>query len=1084
MPWFTRPEPPPLEATVSFQIHDIEEIPFTHAGNSTDGNKPEGWGWLQNFDDIKDHLASYGIARIPKARQQVGVVLYGNTETGHSVALWVKYKRSFRVELDDSYDIGDVVEQARLASTTKSPINYTVEYKPRRYGWKSRPGDNRLPKLYTTLVISSSTIKRHNELVWAFKNQESEGYGYVVEIHEDIKKMPTKIKAIIETNVNYGVWVTVPVVHRDTRLMSSDYELYIDDPTKIEVDSEKIDIAPCSMASIDIECFSESRKFPSPEKENDVINLIGVVHRGQGGVEMRYLFRLARPGEKQRKRIVEPNGEEKLVGVYTEYILKTEKRLLMMLRAFIVVMDVRFAITFNGDGFDWKYILRRVEYHGIDTTMYTNIGQYLLGTWHDIKIGFGIDTEYLNPVEASAEKMAKVTFDVPGRVGCDIRHLMQKTMSGVPRYRFKRYSLNVVAGRLVGAQKLEMSAEEMFRIWDVGNDVELRRFCDYCIVDVQLLFSIIDKELIIDQVVAMANIQSTSFHGIVNTGQFKKVEYATMVNAAKLGIFTNNDFHIPEFDPKGAEVVTPICGPHGTPDKNVDIPTGEYLNLDAFPENIKEIIKDTLTEDQLVTYRNRKYVGTLDFASLYPSIMMSFIMCIFTIILPGREGDSRVERAHPKPKVSEEGLIIHEEIIYEDDDPTKAVMRRNRFVQNAKAPYTNGILPLWEADLKRKRTYYKRMMKEDPARRAIYDARQLAMKISMNSVYGVLKIICIYILESVTNRGRIMLNDVKKAVVALGHEIVYGDTDSVMVATYCDTPEEAWGFFKGLTKHLNSTLFSADGNMNVLEFEKVAVWFLLLGKKCYFMKKKEKLEHEYELSSTGTCDVRRDRPAILTDITIIMGKIMSMCNELPIQVSGLIVMEALRRHFEGIVSNTHSINKYAVTTTIQTINENTEKKAYMVLAKRLEERDGVSYTIGDSIDVVQVLPPKDHRDRPDAENVETPEDLEKDPKGKAKIDRHLYFEKKAKKQIIKMAQWYIPPKTLKTMMDEYDGALRGSLKGRNKTHVRSKSILEMYGGNEEGRRKRLFTKMYDKETADHTAELRAPKRRMVQTTMK
>lgn len=1410
---FKRRIPPKLGKSVEFQLTDAHEYIFTHANDCSLGTDPGNWSWLGDFSKLKRHLASYSNVHKPKWNQHVGVALYGNTATGESVVVLLRYKRSFRVEVDKNANIGELVDGAKAASTSKRPIRYRVELKPRRYGWKSSPEDNRLPKKYTTIVVDSTSVKDYDNAFWGFKKQEKEDGGRVVEIHEDVKSVPTHLKALIDMGANYGNWLTVPVEHRKTRHFSSDYELVVDDIRDIAVDTEKVTTAPMEIAGVDIECHSKSRRFPSPENPEDVITMIGIVHRRVDGTMKRMLFRIAREGEgPARKRVTPVADEDENAHQYTEHIFGTEKRMLLEFRAFVVVMDIRMLLTFNGDRFDWKYILRRANNLGINMDTYTLMGQHLLEPWNQIKVGFGTDTEYYAPTEAAAMKSAAVVFDATGRIGLDLRFLFQKTMSGVGRYRFKHYSLDSVAARLVGATKNDMPPSEMFRIWESGTPGELRKFCDYCMKDVELLLMIMDKELLVDQIVAMANTSSTSYHGIINNGPFKKVNAATTVNAAKLGLFTNNKLPVQKFKPKGATVVTPVEGAHGTPDYTVDEATGEFIDVEKLSPRVKTLVERVLTKEERMMYKNKAMVGTLDFASLYPSIMMSFVMCVMTIILPGNEGDSRVEKKYPEPKVSEQGLIIHEEIIYEDDDPSKPILRRNRFVQNAKAPYRDGILPKWEAELKKMRKRFKGLMKSVPEMRGVYDARQLATKISMNAVYGVLKLFCVYIAESVTNRGRVMLDMVMKEVRRMGHEVVYGDsvtedtavvvrvygevkimriadtvtdewrgqcgdkeyvdtsaylevldengwtrvdkvirhrvskplwritthtgvvdctedhsllttdgdkikptdtevgnslmhlksdhipfeqretsisaeeargmglffadgsageyhtptggvryswavnksdrgllermqdkfpfpttinntirssgvyklvpvgdikgasiryrrllynkhrekvvpeeilfgpinhvreffegfydgdgdkksciykdgilvagrfdhrsktsvanlvflcrrlgyrfsintrsdkldifritfsrqsarkpttcikkmerlpprdgfvydfetashhfhvepgnlvvhnTDSVMVKEYFDTVEAAWKFYSDLEDHLNEKLFSREGDVNALEFEKLADWFLLMGKKCYFMNKKEKLKDEYKMSSTGTCDVRRDRPAILTDLTKLMGEIMSSCRKLAVQATGKVVMEAIREHFEGMINHRHPVEKYAVTTTIQTINENTEKKAHMVLARRLEKRDGVSFTVGDAIDVVQIKGPKKV---PDAEKVATPQDLKKDPKGLMKVDTHLYLKKKVVDQTIKMARFYVPKQTLDLMIKEYDGVMAPP----KKDGPRSKSIVSMFGamagnadGNlEEERRKRLFYSSYKRETDRETKRRR------------
>jgi hypothetical protein len=88
---------------------------------------------------------------------------------------------------------------------------------------------------------------------------------------------------------------------------------------------------------------------------------------------------------------------------------------------------------------------------------------------------------------------------------------------------------------------------------------------------------------------------------------------------------------------------------------------------------------------------------------------------------------------------------------------------------------------------------------------AVLDGRQLALKVSANSVYGftgatVGKLPCLAISASVTAFGRVMIEKTKQVVestytIENGYshnaEVIYGDTDSVMVRFGVDTVAEA-----------------------------------------------------------------------------------------------------------------------------------------------------------------------------------------------------------------------------------------------------------------------------------------------------
>lgn len=110
-----------------------------------------------------------------------------------------------------------------------------------------------------------------------------------------------------------------------------------------------------------------------------------------------------------------------------------------------------------------------------------------------------------------------------------------------------------------------------------------------------------------------------------------------------------------------------------------------------------------LTKDDLELYSCFTPTATLDFASLYPSIMMSFIFCVFTIDL-GALGDSKVEKHYkkmfPPQKIDDSEIQWHFEHIYENDDKEKGVILQTyKFIQNAKDSYKDGILPKFQKEM-------------------------------------------------------------------------------------------------------------------------------------------------------------------------------------------------------------------------------------------------------------------------------------------------------------------------------------------------------------------------------------------------
>jgi DNA polymerase delta subunit 1 len=133
--------------------------------------------------------------------------------------------------------------------------------------------------------------------------------------------------------------------------------------------------------------------------------------------------------------------------------------------------------------------------------------------------------------------------------------------------------------------------------------------------------------------------------------------------------------------------------------------------------------------------------------------------------------------------------------------------------------------------------------------RAVYDGKQLAYKISMNSVYGFTgaskgMLPLVAIASTVTMRGRQMIEETKNYVEANfpGANVRYGDTDSVMVEfdvgnrTGQEAIDYSWKLGEEAAEQCTK-LFKAP---NDLELEKVYCPYFLYSKKRYAAKMYEK----------------------------------------------------------------------------------------------------------------------------------------------------------------------------------------------------------------------------------------------------
>ena len=181
-----------------------------------------------------------------------------------------------------------------------------------------------------------------------------------------------------------------------------------------------------------------------------------------------------------------------------------------------------------------------------------------------------------------------------------------------------------------------------------------------------------------------------------------------------------------------------------------------------------------------------------------------------------------------------------------------------------------GLLPTVLEDLlgARKRAKADLKKETDPFKRAVLDGRQLALKVSANSVYGftgatVGKLPCLEISMSVTAYGRQMIEQTKTAVesrytIANGYEhdaeVVYGDTDSVMVKFGVSDLARAMELGAEAADIVSATFVKPIK----LEFEKVYFPYLLISKKRYAGLYWTNADKYDKMDTKGIETVRRD----------------------------------------------------------------------------------------------------------------------------------------------------------------------------------------------------------------------------------
>jgi len=390
-------------------------------------------------------------------------------------------------------------------------------------------------------------------------------------------------------------------------------------------------------------------------------------------------------------------------------------------------------------------------------------------------------------------------FDIPGRIDMDLYTYVKR------EYKLKSYKLNSVAQHFLGQGKGDLTIPEMIAYVQSKDTAKMREVVEYCLQDTELPIRIWENQCILESIVEMSRVTYVFLSDLFARGQMFKVVSQLYINGRERGFALT---HLPNINQsyKGATVL--------------DMKSGVYRML-----------------------------VVLDFASLYPSILKAKNMCYSTLV---QETD--MERY---------GQLEGYEYYDAETDWGKS-----KFQQTLK-----GLLPIMIDSLLERRTAAKRMMKQaqaegNTALANIYNARQLALKISCNSIYGFTgaqqgTYYCPQIASAVTTHGRFLIESTKQIIetdfTQLGAEVIYGDTDSVMV-NFTKLPDTHEGFLQTFAagEAISNLISSRFGQCIKLEMEKGFRPAIMLAKKRYAALAFESHTDKGKIDAKGIALVRRD----------------------------------------------------------------------------------------------------------------------------------------------------------------------------------------------------------------------------------
>jgi DNA polymerase elongation subunit (family B) len=462
-------------------------------------------------------------------------------------------------------------------------------------------------------------------------------------------------------------------------------------------------MAPIRVLSYDIECYSESGAFPDASKMEDSIIAIGMYEKT--------LF----SQDSTEKATVVYLGDatlptDSIAAGHRVLCYQSESELLIAFGKLFRESDADVVVGYNTCLFDWRYISTRVELLKSSKILSPGAAEDIfrlsrVRMLHSPSVDVSIASSAMGDNPLHHPRM-------PGRFEVDLWfHLKRQNNQGLPNLK-----LNTVAVHYLGETKHDLPAQEMFarhRESAVGRGV----VAAYCIQDTKLVLDLIEKLDVMQSILQMASVTSVIPHDINFRGQQIKVYTQILDKAHQLGYVVedtgkNGGEGLDNREYEGAHVVDPTVG--------------YYLDP----------------------------ILTLDFASLYPSLIQTYNLSFDTrVIIPDTKALS-----------------------------FQVPNTNHRFVASS---VRRGLLPLILDELlaERKRVRTMAAKTDDKLQRSLLNCQQLALKMSANSCYGFTGstkgiLTCIEVAESTTGAGREIIHFSSETIEREwpGAKVVYGDS--------------------------------------------------------------------------------------------------------------------------------------------------------------------------------------------------------------------------------------------------------------------------------------------------------------------
>lgn len=388
----------------------------------------------------------------------------------------------------------------------------------------------------------------------------------------------------------------------------------------------------------------------------------------------------------------------------------------------------KFVLTQNPD------VITGYNIHGFDW-WYINIRCKLLGVNSNLSRLYHVPSEmHESSMESSAYGFNEYKYiETPGINQIDMCSYFRKDTT----LKLSSYKLDYVSSHFLNERKRDVSVQEIFKLGGPdGSSESHARVADYCVQDTMLPIRLMNKRMVLPNLIEMSKCSYVPLVWLILRGQQIKAYSQLQYEFRKEGYIFPDEIPLVDHDKyKGATVLT--CT------------RGAYLDIN-------------------------EPVAVNDFQSLYPSIIIAHNLCPTTLVLDESE------------LTSDDDIKVHE-WVESDTEGTEGGNKKYKFkvILNKPGIVARVMKRLWDD-----RIQVKKLMKleKNPDLKNVLNAKQSAIKVTMNSIYGVFGAskgyLCMKpIAMIVTYIGRSMIEHSKNCAEkyydgtnGIKAEVVYGDS--------------------------------------------------------------------------------------------------------------------------------------------------------------------------------------------------------------------------------------------------------------------------------------------------------------------